>query len=55
MQKKMQKGGKVQQNEVRFLSNNSNKGPRDISDFLHGLSQDISFTPFATFKTKGKA
>lgn len=53
--KKMQKGGKIKQNEVRFLSNNSDKGPRDISDFLHGLCQDISFTPFATIKTKGNA
>lgn len=53
MQKK--KRQKVKQNEVRFLSNNSDKGPRDISDFLHGLCQDISFTPFATIKTKGNA
>lgn len=51
----MHKGGKVQQNEVRFLSNNSNKGPIDVSDFLHGLSQDISLTPFPIVKTKGKA
>lgn len=52
---KMHRGGKVQENEVRFMSNSSNKDLIDVSDFLHVLSQDTSLTPFPIIKTKEKA